>query len=102
MDELINALDKTNLSFALYAWDKAPSGDYGVISLQSSDDLACDNEHGEKSTSYFVDYFTRDTSSAPKNTIETALAPFVFNLRSVQFEYDTKYIHYEWVVGIYG
>ena len=102
MDELVSALATTQYSFALYAWDRAPSGDYGVISMQESSDFLADNKHGESGTSFYVDYFTRDASETVKTTIEAALSAFPFALRSVQFESDTKYIHYEWVVGIYG
>lgn len=102
MDELMTTLAATQYDFALYAWDHAPTTDYGVVSLDSADDLLADNLHVEKGLNVFVDYFTRDATSTPKDTIETALAPYAYSLNSVQFEDDTGYIHYEWRVHIYA
>lgn len=102
MDRLETALATTGYDFALYAWDKAPEGDYGVISLDSADDFISNNRHSEIALNVFVDYFTRDATLTPKETIESVLNNYAFNLRSVQFEYDTGYIHYEWEVKLYG
>lgn len=102
MDDLITALNATGFTFAKYAWDRAPQGNYGVVSLQSADDFVCDNEHSESGLRVYVDYFTKDASLAPKTTIESVLNDYPFSLNSVQYESDTGYIHYEWVVGIYG
>jgi hypothetical protein len=103
MDRLEAALAGTGLLFARYAWDKAPNGDYGVISISHGDDFIADGHHAERGTHFFVDYFTRDTSDAPRNAIETALdGVSAFSLRSVQHEDETNYIHYEWVVNIVG
>ena len=105
MDELLTALQTTGFDFALYAWDHAPTTDYGVVSLESADDLLADNKHVETGLNCFVDYFTRDATSTPKTTIESALAPYPFRLNSVQFEDhedQTGYIHYEWRVHIYA
>lgn len=102
MDDLVTALNATGFSFTKYAWDHAPSGDYGVISLQYSNDFISGNSHVEKGNVYAVDYFTRDPSSTPQSTIEAALDAFPYSLESVQYEDDTGYIHYAWSVGIYG
>lgn len=102
MDRIATALASTQLDFAKYAWDKAPTGDYGVISMESGSDFICDNLHCEKGLNCYVDYFTRDASSTPKNTIESALSGFAYVLESVQFESDTHYIHYSWAVRLYG
>lgn len=101
MDDLLQALTDEHLDFVLYAWDRSPTGDYGVISLDSSDDFMCDNSHGESKINAFVDYFTRDPSNTPKTTIETVLSEYcAYSLNSVQYESDTGYIHYEWMVHI--
>lgn len=97
MDDLLNELIKQGFDFALYAWDRSPTGDYGVISLDSADDLICDNRHSESGLVAFVDYFTRDASLTPKSAIEAIMEKFcAYRLNSVQYEDDTKYIHYEW------
>lgn len=102
MDDLLSALEATGYSFALYAWDHAPSGDYGVISLTYASDLICGNSHVEKGSVCSVDYFTTDSSDTPKSTIEAVLDAYPYTLDSVQYEDDTGYIHYAWSVGIYG
>lgn len=100
MDSLLQALTDANLDFVLYAWDRAPQGDYGVISLYSADDLIANNHHVESGLTVYVDYFTRDASLTPKSTIESVLDDYAFRLNSVQYEDDTGYIHYEWIVRI--
>lgn len=99
MDDLLLAFQTAKLDFVKWAWDRAPSGDYGVISLDSADDLICDNHHAESGLSGYVDYFTRSTSLSIKETIEEILEDYcAFRLNSVQYEDDTKFIHYEWRV----
>ena len=39
MDELMQALLQTGYQFAAWAWDKAPTGDYGVVSLDNGADF---------------------------------------------------------------
>lgn len=104
MDELKQALDDTGLPFAHFGWSKAPDGDYGVYAEDWERVLTADNEHRETAIQGTVDYFTRDDSGAPKTAIEQALAGLVcsWRLESVQFENDTGYIHYEWVVEVPG
>lgn len=103
MDELMQALTQTGYQFAAWAWDKAPTGDYGVVSLDNGADFVADGHHAERGTNGFVDYFTRVSSPVPRNTIEQALDGVCgFSLRSVQFEDDTGYIHYEWTVSLFG
>ena len=50
----------------------------------------------------YVDLFTRDATDAPETAIEDALdgIPCAWYLNTVQYEDDTRYIHYEWVVEI--
>lgn len=104
MSDLATALAGTGYQFAHHAWSKAPSGDYGTYAEDSGNDFMCDCEHGERGTECWVNYFTRDDTSAPRTTIEAALnslqVPWYLN--TVQYENDTGYIHYEWSVSIYG
>ena len=104
MDELINALAETNYQFAHYAWSKAPDGDYGTYSEDSGADLVADEQHIERGTVVYINYFTRDDTGTPRTTIETALNSLnlPWYLNSVQYENDTGYIHYEWSVGVFG
>lgn len=100
MDEVITTLTARGFSFAHYGWSHAPSGDYGVWAEDGSNDLEADNLHSEHATTGTLDYFTRDDTGAPKTAIEAALEEgrAAWYLNSIQFEDDTGYIHYEWVV----
>lgn len=102
MDELKTALDATGYLFRHYGWSKAPSGDYGVYAEDGENALEASNVHAETVLTGTVDYFTRDDSSTPRETIEAALngIPCAWYLNTIQFEEDTGYIHYEWVVEV--
>ena len=102
-DKLIDALDATGYRFAAYAWSKEPDGDYGVFAPDGSNDLHAGDAHAEHAVEGTVDYFTRDETGTPQLVIERALdgvESLSWYLNSVQFESDTGYIHYEWVVQV--
>lgn len=102
LNDLETALAATGYKFAHYAWSHAPAGDYGVFAEDSSNDFEADDVHAETALEGTVDYFTRDDSGTPKTTIEAVLeglnVPWYLN--SIQYEDDTGYIHYEWVVEV--
>lgn len=102
MDELVTALNATSYPFAHFAWARAPAGDYGTYSEGGLNRLTGDNRSAEKATVVYVDLFTRDATDAPETAIEDALdgIPCAWYLNTVQYEDDTRYIHYEWVVEI--
>ena len=102
MHELVTALESTGYAFKHFGWSKAPAGDYGVYSEEKGNDLRANDIHVETMLRLTVDYFTRDDSGTPKKTIEAALnsIPCAWYLNSVQFERDTGYIHWEWVVEV--
>lgn len=102
MDELITALNATELSFAHYGWSHAPDGDYGIYAEEGANDLIAGNTHVETVIRLTVDYFTRDDTQTPKTTIEAALNSIfcAWYLNSVQYESESGYIHYEWVVEV--
>lgn len=101
LNNLKTALDSTQYKFAHFGWSKAPAGDYGVYAEDGANDLRADNLHAEKALQGTIDYFTRDDSGTPKDTIETAIDGIcAWYLNSVQIEEDTGYIHYEWVFEI--
>lgn len=103
MNDLLDALNRTGYQFALYAWDRPPQGDYGTVSVVEGNDLIADGLHIERGTQGYVDYFTRDPSETPRNTIEGVLNGMcAWSLNSVQYEEDTHYIHYEWMWSIHG
>lgn len=104
LEKLADALDKSGLQFAHHAWSHAPEGDYGTWAEDSGYDLMVDDRHLERGTVGYINYFTRDDSPTPRNTIEGILNDLVipWNLNTVQYENDTGYIHYEWEFGCYG
>lgn len=93
-------LEATGYSFAHFGWSRALAGDYGVWAEDGANDLRADDIHSEHITQGTVDYFTRDDSGTPQAAIEAALdnGAIAWYLNSIQFEDDTGYIHYEWVV----
>ena len=104
MRRLHNALNATGYPFEHYGWSKAPDGDYGVYAEDSGEDFVANDVHLERGTVGTVDLFTRDDTSAPRDAVEAVLnaAGASWYLNTIQFEEDTGYIHYEWVVGLYG
>ena len=102
MSDLIQALEDTKLKFAQFGWSKAPSGDYGIYGQDGGNILRADNKSGERADEATVDYFTRNPNAPAIATIEEAFddIPCAWYLNSVQFEEDSGYIHYEWIVQV--
>ena len=100
IDELVAALTATNYPCAHFAWARAPAGDYIVYGEDGLNRLAGDDRSAEKALVVYVDLFTRDDSETPRETVENALdgIAVAWYLNTVQYEEDTRYIHYEWVV----
>lgn len=101
------ALKATGIPVAHYGWekDRFPSGNYIVYAEDSAADLEANGLHIERATEGTVDLFTRDYSDAAKDPVESvfeSMPGIVWHLNTIQFEEDTKYVHYEWVVGQYG
>lgn len=103
ISDLERALRSTNLPFALFGWDHAPTGNYGVFSPDRRRDLLADGDHVEYAISGTVDWFTRSPGNGDTAAIEAALQSVgAWSLESIQYEEDTRYTHYEWSFGIYG
>lgn len=102
MQELESALIATGIPFAHYAWDKAPDGDYGVWAEDSAAHFYTDNKMTSQSTEGTIDLFTRSDSLTGKEAIQAALNSVncSWYLNSIQYEEDTRYIHYEWVFEV--
>lgn len=68
--------------------------------------VEADNQKINQSIQGTIDYFTREENDANVIAIQSTLksAEISFYLNSVQYEDETKYIHYEWVfeVADYG
>ena len=100
LDGLRAALDSTGFDFAFCAWRSPQKGaDYGCYMLDGQEALTTGSgAASEIMLTGTVDYFTKDSSMTPKNTIETALNALgcFWELESVQLEDESGYIHYEW------
>lgn len=102
LERLEQALKNTGIPFAHFAWDKAPDGDYGVWAADSAKHLFADGKMIEQSTQGTIDLFTRSDKGEGKDEIQNALnvVGVAWYLNSVQYESDTRYIHYEWVFEV--
>lgn len=102
LEALKNALETTGIPFAHYAWGHKPDGAYGVYAEDSSLGLYADGKMKEQTLLGTVDLYTRDDGDGPREAVQAALNSIgiAWFLNSIQFEADTKYIHYEWVFEV--
>ena len=101
---LKGALQLTGIPFADYAWDSRPDGAFGVIAidgeadnLQADDHMVCQAPQGT------IDLFTPDNDRADMALIQEALNNVdgcAWHLNSVQYEDDTRLLHWEWVFSL--
>lgn len=105
--DFIQALKDTGIPVAHFGWesDALPRGDFIVYAEDSSEDLEGDGQHIERATDGTVHYYTRDYSPNAKAVVESVFRAdptIVWNLETINFEEDTRFIHYAWEVGQYG
>lgn len=99
IDNLLGILSDTGIPFVAYKWDHNPPGAFGVVSLEGGADTvfadghnACDAVRGS------IDLYAPDPSSSWPNAVRSAIdGKMSWRLNSVQYEDDTRLIHYEWV-----
>ena len=67
-----------------------------------SGNLDADNVKAEQTITGTIDYFTRDDDDTAPDAFQQAFnaAGFGWSLNSVQYEDDTRYIHYEWLFRV--
>lgn len=101
-EELKQALTKTGIPFAHHAWDVAPTGDYIVWAEDSARSAWAENKMDVQIMQGTIDLFTRSDSETPKETVQAELnkTNVSWYLNSIQYESDTRYIHYEWVFEV--
>lgn len=105
--DFVKALEDTQIPVAHWGWDKKrlPSGNYIVYEEDGAADLEANGLHIERATEGTVHLYTRDYSSTAGSAVEAAfesLPGVVWYLASVQFEEDTRYVHFAWEVGEHG
>ena len=98
--ELLEALQTTGIPFASYAWAAPPQDDsWGVLAIDGGTSLAGYDAHAEDVLEGTIDLFTRRLDAADFNAVRGCLQglEICYRLNSVQYEQDTRLIHYEWV-----
>lgn len=89
----------TAVTDAVSHGERLKSDRYFVWQEDGSDDMVIDGIHAEKAVSGSTDLFTKQEFDPWRERFEEELdkAEGVFwELKSVQFEQDTKFWHYEW------
>ena len=96
----------TPMPFAHFAWSSAPKGDYGVYAEDGADQFQANNRYGEHIMRGSVDWYTRSDDERGRNQIETLFKTiqetecFAWYLNTIQYENDTHFLHYEWIVEV--
>ena len=101
-NEILSALRATEYPFAEVAWRNAPAGDYGTFAVDSAyDALWTDNHIRSQTLEGAVHLFTKTPGPGPVHAVQAALDTLEISwyLSSNQFEEDTGYIHWEWIVS---
>lgn len=103
-DELVKRLKSSGIPFAFMAWDSKPRDDFGVYSQDFGTELYADDTVVETSLSCSVDLFLRKPNQKKVDLVQTILSEVVgtWDLSSIQYEQDTRLIHYEWTFDVEG
>ena len=103
-NQLITALKQLNIPLAEYAWDVRPNTDYLVIGIDSeADSLEADGKKVNQSPQGTVDLFTYNNDRTLMQSVQNVLDTFdgcAWYLNSVQYEDDTRLLHWEWVFSL--
>lgn len=102
--ELIEALRQTGLPIAEFAWDVRPDTDYLVIDIDSeANSLEADGQKVNQAPQGTVDLYTKSNDRAVMLSVQNVLNAFdgcAWYLNSVQYEEDTRLLHWEWVFSL--
>ena len=103
-DALLTALKALGLPIAEYAWDSRPDSDYLVIGIDSeAASLEADGQKVNQAPQGTVDLFTLTNDRAVMQSVQSALDALdgcAWYLNSVQYEDDTRLLHWEWVFAL--
>lgn len=103
-DELVTALQALEIPLAEYAWDTRPDADYMVIAIDSeTDSLEADGQKVNQAPQGTIDLFSSTNDREKMMAIQTVLDAFdgcAWYLNSVQYEDDTRLLHWEWVFSL--
>lgn len=99
-DALLAALRLTGIPFAETAWDQRPSGAYGVVAVDSALHFYADDHVDHQAPRGTVDLYTPSGDREAMAAIQAALnglSGCAWYLNSIQYEDDTRLLHWEWV-----
>lgn len=102
--ELLTALRALNIPLAEYAWDTRPDTNYIVIAIdQEAGSLEADGQKVNQAPQGTVDLFSYTNDREQMQAIQDVLNNFdgcAWYLNSVQYEDDTRLLHWEWVFSL--
>lgn len=103
-EKLLARLRATGIPFAAYRWDIRPATSYGTLQLEGgADSVAGDDMILTQGIRGSIDLYATDASTAWPRTVQDAINGYVaWRLNSVQYEDDTRLVHYEWVFEAVG
>ena len=103
-DQLVEALRQLNIPVAEYAWDVRPDTDYLVIGIDGeANSLEADGRKINQSPQGTVDLYTYTNDRENMASVQNVLDTFdgcAWYLNSVQYEDDTRLLHWEWVFSL--
>ena len=103
-DALVQALRATDIPLAEYAWDARPDGNYLVVGIDGeSASLQADGHKVNQAPQGTVDLYSKTNDREQMQAVQTILNNFdgcAWYLNSVQYEDDTRLLHWEWVFSL--
>lgn len=102
IEQLKNAIETaTGFPFALYAWAQTPDAPaWGIVNTVAEIGAVWgDNRQQEQALTGQVHLFTRRHASADMTAVQAALGDqeISWKLSAVQYERDTRLLHYTWI-----
>lgn len=100
-NELVQALQATDIPFAEFAWRNAPqTGAYGIIAPDSeAATVWADGKQQLQAIQGTIDLFVRDKGLTEMLTVQSVLAAqgISWRLNAIMYEPARQITHYEWV-----
>ena len=102
LDVISTALLTVGVPVSHYTASKKPNKYIVWAEDGEGDSVWADGRMQDQVIQGTIDYFTKTENDPKVDTIQSALnnAEIPFRLNSVQYEDETKYIHYEWVFEV--
>ena len=101
----MDLLNSTGIPFAAYRWDHRPDdAPYGTAQLEGGADTVPGDDgivcQGIRAS---VDLYAPSASTLWPAQVQSVLnGVFAWRLNSVQYEDDTRLVHYEWIIEMEG